>query len=629
MPVQLTCSCGKQLKVRDELAGKRIKCPACGEALLVKEQAIAARPKAKTPPVGEDDEPRPRKGRKEEDETPRRKKVPVDDEAAEDDEEEAPRPRKKSRVPDEEDEDDEDETPRRKAGKKGKGNPLYLWLGIGGGGVAVAIVVVLILVLRGGGDKTPGDLPLTEAELETKNDLMNIGIDYHVVTKSLKRTPANLMELVRGDGRIAAAMKMDRFVILWGVDRKFLEQGDHVLGYEKDVPTKGGLVLLGDTTVRKMTAAHFAGLPKASPPLAGEEPPKKLTKDPVVEAKRAAEREKKRLALQAEEKKAIPVLAKLPRDPFGPPADSVLAVLKVDILKGEILHYLALSPDGSKVAAGATKGAVHTWDLRTGKKIRVLAAHTGSDINDFTTVAFFLDGLTLATGGPDKKVKFWDLNKGEVKQTISQDQEVIALAMSPIGKTLAVGIFDQISSGSVNLVEVSTAKSKNLTGKYTLSLAFSPDGKFLAGGHVGQVTIWEVATEQNTLKEELGFGFYANGVAFSPDGWILGIASENINKFKEGGALQLLNLETGQKKVFGNLEKTRALAFSPDGKFVAACGTGSLAVWNLATGQKVYQSPAFVGGRTLAFSPGGQFLLVCDTAEIRIMDMDKVLAAGK
>ena len=37
MPISLECPCGKQLKLRDDLAGLRIKCPACGDALDVPE----------------------------------------------------------------------------------------------------------------------------------------------------------------------------------------------------------------------------------------------------------------------------------------------------------------------------------------------------------------------------------------------------------------------------------------------------------------------------------------------------------------------------------------------------------------------------------------------------------------
>jgi hypothetical protein len=33
MPISVTCRCGKRLRVKDELAGKRVKCPACGAVL--------------------------------------------------------------------------------------------------------------------------------------------------------------------------------------------------------------------------------------------------------------------------------------------------------------------------------------------------------------------------------------------------------------------------------------------------------------------------------------------------------------------------------------------------------------------------------------------------------------------
>lgn len=37
MPIQITCSCGRPLRVKDEVAGKRARCPGCGKILLVPE----------------------------------------------------------------------------------------------------------------------------------------------------------------------------------------------------------------------------------------------------------------------------------------------------------------------------------------------------------------------------------------------------------------------------------------------------------------------------------------------------------------------------------------------------------------------------------------------------------------
>jgi hypothetical protein len=45
MPILLNCASGKQLRVPDEFAGKRIKCPACGEVQTVPNEAFAASPR--------------------------------------------------------------------------------------------------------------------------------------------------------------------------------------------------------------------------------------------------------------------------------------------------------------------------------------------------------------------------------------------------------------------------------------------------------------------------------------------------------------------------------------------------------------------------------------------------------
>jgi DNA-directed RNA polymerase subunit RPC12/RpoP len=63
MSISLICECGKKIRVKDDLAGKRIKCPGCGKSMLVppeeqfeesenvsevpSEKAVAEEPKSK------------------------------------------------------------------------------------------------------------------------------------------------------------------------------------------------------------------------------------------------------------------------------------------------------------------------------------------------------------------------------------------------------------------------------------------------------------------------------------------------------------------------------------------------------------------------------------------------------
>jgi hypothetical protein len=156
--MRITCACGRSLVVRDELAGKRVKCPGCGEILTVAQPGPAkAKPAARaTPeeaapgpkaapaapgkarrPTGEDDVQTAAK------KTPPPKARPRDDEDEEDD-----RPRRKR------DRDEEADRPRRKKAKPA-GMPVWArWLILGGVGVAglVAALVVAFIVL---GPKKP------------------------------------------------------------------------------------------------------------------------------------------------------------------------------------------------------------------------------------------------------------------------------------------------------------------------------------------------------------------------------------------------------------------------------------------------------------------------------------------
>ena len=51
MSIAISCDCGKAMRVNDSLAGKKVKCPACGAILKVSpaEDGIIAEPVAKCP----------------------------------------------------------------------------------------------------------------------------------------------------------------------------------------------------------------------------------------------------------------------------------------------------------------------------------------------------------------------------------------------------------------------------------------------------------------------------------------------------------------------------------------------------------------------------------------------------
>ena len=112
------------------------------------------------------------------------------------------------------------------------------------------------------------------------------------------------------------------------------------------------------------------------------------------------------------------------------------------------------------------------------------------------------------------------------------------------------------------------------------SVAFSPDGKFLATGILGNTTVFNLETG-NKVKE-FEHNRDVNSVSFSPDGKFLATGSDD-------NTARIFNVETGNKvKEFGHAGGVYSVAFSPDGKYLATGSWGNAArIFNVETGNKV------------------------------------------
>jgi WD40 repeat protein len=135
------------------------------------------------------------------------------------------------------------------------------------------------------------------------------------------------------------------------------------------------------------------------------------------------------------------------------------------------------------------------------------------------------------------------------------------------------------------------------------SLAFSPDGKTIAGvTHHGDVTIWVTATRGVKVGLPDGNGF--RNVAFSPDGKLL--ANPGLGK-----EVRLSNAATG-RTVHTITDATGSdVAFSPDGKTLAvpdSDGTHSLRLYDVATGRSTVAFDRAEGDlvANVIYSPDGK-----------------------
>lgn len=99
----------------------------------------------------------------------------------------------------------------------------------------------------------------------------------------------------------------------------------------------------------------------------------------------------------------------------------------------------------------------------------------------------------------------------------------------------------------------------------------SPDGKFIATAEEGRpVHLWDAATGR-VLRDLSGNSRLTKALAFSPDGRTLAAAGDEVLGWDAATGRELLRVRDGES------ESYHALAFSPDGKMLAV-GTGGYVV---------------------------------------------------
>jgi serine/threonine-protein kinase len=189
----------------------------------------------------------------------------------------------------------------------------------------------------------------------------------------------------------------------------------------------------------------------------------------------------------------------------------------------------AVPPAGRLIFSVAGEGKVLSWEARTGKQI---ASYTGH-LPLVRAVAVSPDGKSLAVGsGIHEKtgeVRIWDIASGEVRRHWDTPDQVHAIAYSPDGKRVAVGVAQVTTIYDVETGKQQARFSSNWHVHGVYGLAYAPDGRTIAavGAHQSTYTlvVWDVSKTEELYA--LTFPGPVRGIAFAADGRHLATACGN------------------------------------------------------------------------------------------------------
>ncbi len=246
---------------------------------------------------------------------------------------------------------------------------------------------------------------------------------------------------------------------------------------------------------------------------------------------------------------------------------------------------VAFHPTAPTLASGGHDGKVRFFDLVKGVQLREINAHSTKDATMVYSVVFSPDGKQLASAGYDGIVKLWDANTGALIREfktipLRPSHQVAARMIGLLGSPHREG---PLVAPCTLLASLDNKAFDKGHEDAVYSLAFSPDGKQIASGSAGLervVKIWNIADaslahnldnpklKRRSLTAPQSHPGWVYGLRYTPDGKrLVSVGDAPLNK----GYLAVWDPAAG-KLLHGEempLGIFYSVAVAPDGKLLA------------------------------------------------------------
>ncbi len=277
------------------------------------------------------------------------------------------------------------------------------------------------------------------------------------------------------------------------------------------------------------------------------------------------------------------------------------------------IYDVAFSPDGKYVVSGSFDYAARVWEANSGKEVARIIH------DDYVfSVAFSPDGKYVVSGSADFTARVWEAATGQEIARMTHDSSIDTVAFSPDGKFVVSGSRD--GTTRVWNSSIGQEAARVALNDYISSAVLSSDGQYVISGGCNKIDksictqgtahVWEALTGKETTVASLAPDSYVNTIAFSPDGKYMALGGCDASPCTQG-TVRVWEVSTGKDiALMTHDDFVTSVAFSPDGRYVVSGSADFTArVWELPTGKEVARMNPDSYVFSVAFSQDGKYVV--------------------